>query len=124
MAGRSHFKGMSSLIDSKLFIIEKVDSSPLSWSLGTEFQKLKRVKVVEGEDHKLIQLAEKKVEAKREAEAVKARKVAEKRDRQQAPQRKFLGQALYNRQLDRSGREGHNEMKGGPGVSGPGFRDR
>ena len=71
----------------------------------------------------MILLAEKKVEAKREAEAVKARKLVEERERRRTTQRQFLGPASFGRQPDRSGRKGHNELKGGLGVSGLGFCD-
>ena len=52
------------MIESRMSMIEKVDTHPLSWPVATEFQKMKRARC-EGEDDKLFAAAEKKVKEDR-----------------------------------------------------------
>ena len=49
------------LIDARMDMIEKIDSHPLSWSVATEYQRMKRARTEDTEDAKLFALAEKKV---------------------------------------------------------------
>ena len=62
----------SKLIESRLSMIEKIDAHPLSWSVSTQFQKMKRAKT-DDEDDKLFAAAEKKVKEDKKAKEDEAR---------------------------------------------------
>jgi len=71
----------TSLIDTRMNMIEKIDTHPLSWPVATEFQKLKRARA-DDEDDKLFAAAEKKVKEQRKAKNDEAKLKAQTAGRQ------------------------------------------
>ena len=64
-AAREAIGEATKLVDSRMGMIERIDTHPLSWPVATEFQKLKRAKSTNIEDEKLFLQAEKNVSEER-----------------------------------------------------------
>ena len=75
------------LIDARMDMIEKIDSHPLSWSVATEYQKMKRARPEDTEDAKLFALAEKKVKEQKRAKLDEAKAKSTFRQRVALPSR-------------------------------------